>query len=53
MVQLISVDFGPRGMELPTLKIATLSEETAHPTVYHHISKLSVGIQLTRLNKCS
>ncbi len=30
----------------------TLSEEIAHPTVYHHLSQLSVDIQLNCLNKC-
>ena len=30
----------------------TLSEETAHPTVYHHLSQLSVDIQLNGLIKC-
>ena len=30
-----------------------LSEETAHPTVYHHLSQLSVDIQLSGLIKCS
>ncbi len=31
----------------------TLSEETAHPTVYHHLSQLSVDIQLRGVIKCS
>ncbi len=31
----------------------TLSEEIAHPTVYHHLSQLSVDIQLSGLtNSC-
>ncbi len=29
-----------------------LSEEIAHPTVYHHLSQLSVYIQLNKLIKC-
>ena len=29
-----------------------LSEEIAHPTVYHHLSQLSVDIQLNGLIKC-
>ena len=31
----------------------TLSEETAHPTVYHHLSQLSFDIQWNGLIKCS
>ena len=34
-----------------TLQV-TLSEETAHPTVYHHLSQLSVDVQLNALIKC-
>ncbi len=30
----------------------TLSEEIAHPTVYHHLSQLSVNVQLNGLIKC-
>ena len=30
----------------------TLSEEIAHPTVYHHLSQPSVNIQLNGLIKC-
>ncbi len=30
---------------------STLSEEIAHPTVYHHLSELSVDIQLNGLIK--
>ena len=30
----------------------TLSEKIAHPTVYHHLSQLSVNIQLNGLIKC-
>ncbi len=30
----------------------TLSEKIAHPTVYHHLSQLSVDIQLNGLIKC-
>ncbi len=29
-----------------------LSEEIAHPTVYHHLSQLSVDIHLSGLIKC-
>ncbi len=29
----------------------TLPEETAHLTVYHHLSQLSVNIQVSGLNK--
>ncbi len=31
---------------------ATLSEETAQPTVYHHLSQVSVDNQLSGLIKC-
>ncbi len=31
---------------------ATLSEEIANPTLYHHLSQLSVDIQLNGLIKC-
>ena len=31
--------------------LSTLSEEIAHPTVYHHLSQLSVNIQLNGLIK--
>ena len=31
--------------------VDTLSEETAHPTVYHHLSQFSVDIQLSGLIK--
>ena len=30
----------------------TLSEETAQPTVYHHLSQISVDMQLSGLIKC-
>ena len=30
----------------------SLSEKIAHPTGYHHLSQLSVDIQLDGLNKC-
>ncbi len=30
----------------------TLLEEIAHPTVYHHLSQLSVDMQLNGLIKC-
>ena len=30
----------------------TLSEEIAHPTVYHHLSQCSVDIQLSGMIKC-
>ncbi len=30
----------------------TLSEEIAHPTIYQHLSQLSVDIQLNGLIKC-
>ncbi len=30
----------------------TLSEKIAHPTVYHHLSHLSVDIQLSGMIKC-
>ncbi len=32
--------------------LGTLSEEIAHPTVYHHLSQLSVDIHLNGLIKC-
>ncbi len=35
-----------------TIPEATLSEETAQPTVYHHLSQLSVDIQSSGLIKC-
>ncbi len=31
--------------------VSTLSEETAHPTVYYHLSQLSVDVQLSGLSK--
>ena len=34
------------------LRAPTLSGAIAHPTVYHHLSKLSVDIQLSGLIKC-
>ncbi len=37
---------------LMTFCYTTISEEIAHPTVYHHLSQLSVDIQLNRLIKC-
>ena len=33
--------------------VHTLSEEIAHPTVYHHLSQLSADIQLNELIKCT
>ncbi len=33
-------------------KYCTLSEETAQPTVYHHLSQASVDMQLSGLIKC-
>ncbi len=30
----------------------TISEEIAHPAVYHHLSQVSVDIQLNELIKC-
>ncbi len=36
----------------PMCYLCALSEETAHPTVYHHLSQLSVDIQLSGLIKC-
>ena len=39
-------------MECFCCRSPTLSEEIAHPTVYHHFSQLSVDIQLSRLIKC-
>ncbi len=34
------------------LRWGTLSEKIAHPTVYNHLSQLSVDIQLNGLIKC-
>ncbi len=33
-------------------QLYTLSEKIAHPTVYHHLSQLSVDIQLNGMIKC-
>ena len=41
-----------RSIALPPLNSdSTLSEETAHPTVYQYLSQLSVDIRLTELIK--
>ncbi len=32
--------------------MGALSEETAQPTVYHHLSQVSVDMQLSGLVKC-
>ncbi len=32
--------------------VIALSEETAQPTVYHHLSQVSVDMQLSGLIKC-
>ncbi len=39
---------------LSTVRLVTptLSEEIPHPTVYHHLSQLSVDMQLNGLIKC-
>ncbi len=39
-------------MVIPSRIHDTLSEKIAHPTVYHHLSQLSVDIQLNGLVKC-
>ncbi len=41
---MIKIQMGPKA--LVNLAPATLSEEIAHPTAYHHLSELSVDIQL-------
>ena len=42
------------GAKIPVIYscMATLSEKIAHPTAYHHLSQLSVDIQLNGLIKC-
>ena len=40
-------------LQLSTFQINhALSEDIAHPTVYHHLSQLSVDIQLSGMIKC-
>ncbi len=41
------------GIPIPFFRSIALSEEIAHPTVYNHLSQVSVDNQLSGLVKCS
>ncbi len=40
------------GWKIDETEDLTLSEETAQPTVYHHLSQVSVDMQLSGMIKC-